>query len=242
MTLKDVIKKVQKAIGVTDDGEWGPVTTAKADGYDIEVTVKAKPKVETPTAPAAKSAAPWLDEAQKYNGKSENDSVFNKFMSGFWKIVGLPGYKTIAGNSFAWCGLTVAAFLSIAGYQWAPNGAGARNWGHSTKLQYIDWKANGFPRGAIIHINHNANCSSGSSNHVTMSAGDCAPQDLKSGTIQGFGGNQGNKLTTSNYPVTDICEVGWPKAKTDGTPVPLPGKVLVSNGCKGGKYVPESTR
>lgn len=239
MTLKELVAAAQRSLGITDDGDWGPVTDAKAADYDImSVVITEKKKQPVPTGT---SEAPWSDEAHKHAGKTEHDSVFSRFLSGFWKIVGLPGYKTIKGNSFAWCGLFLAAMLNVAGYNHIKNGAGAKNWDKFG--QAISWKENGIPRGAFIRINHSGNCSSGSGNHITTSEGDCAPGDLKPGaTVRGFGGNQGDKATISSYPVNDICSVRWPDKKQDGSPVPLPAPIKVSNGCAGGKYVPESTR
>lgn len=184
----------------------------------------------------ADKKAPWLDEAKKHEGKSEYDSKFRAYMSGFWKIVGLPNYKTIVGTSFAWCGLFVAAMLYTKGLPWQKNGAGARNW--AKYGQAIDWKKNGIPRGAIIHINHKEQCASGSGNHVAFANGDCTAADLAkpNSTIELYGGNQGNRAKVSVYSTDEVCAVRWPPG------LDLPEPVKVSTGCNGKSADKESTR
>lgn len=238
MTIRELVKKVQAALNKANgdkpasylqvDGEWGPKTAAQADMYEIEIVLK--PRILKPL-PVDK--APWLTEAKKHKGKAESDSVFNRYLSGFWKLVGLPNYKTIVGTSFAWCGLFVAAMLYNVGLPWQKDGAAARNW--AKYGQAIEWSKDGIPRGAIVHINHNGLCSSGKGNHVAMADGDCTPQDLRSGAINLYGGNQGNQAKVSAFPVEHICAVRWP-AESD-----KPGKVVESKGCKG-KPGGESTR
>lgn len=228
MNLKDLIKKVQSAIGVTPDGDWGPVSTAKSDDYDITVT--AKKKADEPIKPLPPGGTPWLDEAKKHKGKTEFDSTFNKYLSGFWKLVGLPGYKTIIGTSFAWCGLFVAAMLYEVDMPFQKDGAGARNW--AKYGQEIEWKSDGIPKGAIIHINGDGNCKSGSGNHVTFADGDCAPGEP---SVPGFGGNQGNTAKRSMYSAKNVCAVRWPPG------IALPGKVTKSVNCSGSSSG-ESTR
>ena len=181
------------------------------------------------------SNTPWLDKAKENEGKKETDSSFNRWLSGFWRIVGLPHYKTIIGSSFAWCGLFVAASLYNVNMPWQKNGAGAKNW--AKYGQEIEWRKVGIPRGAILHINHKGDCKSGSNNHVGFSDGDCAAADLlkKGATINIYGGNQSNTAKVSAFGAYEICEARWP----DG--VPLPEPVVKSVGCSG-KPGGESTR
>lgn len=181
------------------------------------------------------SNTPWLEKAKESEGRKENEATFSRWLSGFWRIVGLPHYKTIVGASFAWCGLFVAASLYNVNMPWQKNGAGARNW--AKYGQEIEWRKVGVPRGAIVHINHKANCSSGSSNHVAFSDGDCAAADLlKPGaTINLFGGNQGNTAKVSGFGAREICAVRWPPG------VDLPAPVTKSSGCSG-KSTGGSTR
>lgn len=235
MTNRDLVRRLQIALNIqhgTDlviDGEWGPRTAAAAAEFDIEITAKRR----SAPAPAAPGHATWLDAAKKHSGAVETNSKFNAYLSGFWKIVGLPGYKTIVGTSFAWCGLFVAAMLYEVDLPWQKDGAGARNWAKYGVA--VDWQRNGIPRGAIVHINHNG-CTGGSSgNHVGFANGSCAPADLKSGSFNMYGGNQGNAAKVSAFPVKNICAVRWPP----GVAVPAP--VTASKGCKG-TATGESTR
>ena len=178
------------------------------------------PKPKQPENPA------YL-EAKKHTGKSEYDSTFNKYLSAFWPKAGLSGYKTIIGSSFAWCGLFILAMNSEVGLKYISGAAGARNW--AKYGQAIDWKKNGIPRGAVLHINGNTDCSSGSGNHVTFADADCTPADLlKSGAVvPGFGGNQSNTVKRSIYPVKNLCAVRWPAE------IPLPQAITVSSDCNG---------
>ena len=230
MLLRELVKKVQRALNAAgahppfdESGEFGPRTMAELDNYDVEIVLKKKADPIKPIPPAG---APWLDDAKKSEGKKETDSKFNAWLSGFWKFVGLPGYKTIIGTSFAWCGLFVAASLINVGLPWQKDGAGAKNW-----AKYgveVEWKKDGIPRGAIIHIDHDGDCKGGS-NHVAFSDGDCAASDLKSGSINLYGGNQSNTAKVSAFPVAHICAVRWPADPK----FPKPGPVAQSKGCKG---------
>lgn len=178
------------------------------------------PVAQIPTTPPQvteekKKDPKWYAWVLASLGKNEQDKNFDKFMSSFWKIVGLSGYKTIAGSKYAWCGLTIAAALYSTGYQHAKNGAGAKNWGkYGTLIQHT---VKGIPHGAIVHINHGNNCSSSSGNHVALACGDYKPSDffvggkLKDGaTITLLGGNQSNKVSFVKYSMKEICEVVWP--------------------------------
>lgn len=178
----------------------------------------------------------WMKKAAEQKGKSEHDPNFSKEMSKNWKLVGLSGYKTIKGSAYAWCGLFVASCLAAAGISYQKNGAGARNW--KAYGQEINWKMDGIPQGAIIHINHAHDCSSGKSNHVAFANGDCAPADLNKpgAVIDLIGGNQGDKVKVSTFSVKEICEVRWPKEKA------LPGRIMKSINCAYGKTGSESTR
>jgi hypothetical protein len=93
---------------------------------------------------------PAYVEAKKYAGKSEHDKTWSDWLSKFWPKVGLPGYKTIVGTSFAWCGLFVAAMNTQVGQKIVSGAAGAKNWARYGVE--VDWKKNGIPKGAVIHI------------------------------------------------------------------------------------------
>lgn len=252
MTIKQIVSLFQHAMmkaGSTNlqgTGNFGTLTEKESDKYEFQViaTKKGYPTGEPQPNGSTSTVDPsWLAEAKKYSGKNESDSKFNKFLSGFWKIVGLPKYATIVGTSFAWCGLFVAAMLSESGLDWKKNGAAAKNW--ATYGTEINYKVDGIPKGAIIHINHASDCKSAKNNHVGFSDGDCTPEDVKSGTFNMFGGNQGNAAKVSAFPMNDICEVRWPSKPTDPEALKnwvAPRKITVSKGCKGKAASTESTR
>ena len=221
---KAAVVSFQKSKGLRGSGIMGPKTIEY-----LEIEIK-------DPEPIKNSNAPWFWKLKKYEGKSETDPQFNKEMSEKWHLVGLD-LKTISKNWAAWCGLFVAVGLAGVGYKYQTDGGTAKRWDKFG--QKIEWKVNGFPQGAIIRINHRADCKSGSGNHVTMANGNCAAADLnKSGaTFSGYGGNQGNKAKVSSFPVKNICSVSWPKE------LPLPGKVLRSKNCSNGETNSnESTR
>lgn len=245
MTLKSLISTFQSALNgagekLSVDGDFGPKTEKASESYNLKITVeKISVKGEKPAVGTSTKAA-WLDEAKKYDGKKETDSKFGAFMSSFWGKVGLPGWTSIIGSKNAWCGLAIGVFLTIGGYKVADKGASAKAWDNYG--QAINFKTQGIPRGAIVRINHKGVCSSGSGNHVTFSDGDCTPDDVKSGSFNGYGGNQGDTLKVSSYPFAHICAVRWPSVDAKGAAVGLPVlPITKSNGCKG-QYVPESTR
>jgi hypothetical protein len=184
----------------------------------------------------SESKNPAYNEAKKHEGKGEHSRSFVAYLSQYWRKVGLPGYKTIIGASFAWCGLFVAAMNTNVGYKFMSGAAGARNWARYGVE--IDFRKNGAPRGAVTHINHKGNCKSGSSNHVAFLDGDCTAADLnrKGGIVRLFGGNQSDKVKVSAFPVYEICEIRWPSE------LPLPGPVLKSDGCTAKSASGGSTR
>lgn len=234
MDNKKFLTEIQRAMvqagsKISVDGVWGPLSRIEFEKYEFQITATKKTQPEI-------TSAPWLDEAKKHEGQKESEPVFNKYMSSFWKIVGLPNFKTIVGTSFAWCGLFVASVLYTSDLPWQKNGAGAKNW--AKYGQEINWRENGIPRGAILHLNHKGKCDSGSSNHVGFANGDCTAEHLskKDATIEVFGGNQSNSVKTSTFAVSEVCAVRWPSE------VVLPPKVLKSTACSGGERSDESTR
>lgn len=239
MDFKAFIRLLQKRLNekgenLSVDGDPGPKTQAALAKYDVEIEVT---PAERPAAPPVTGLPtnPAYQEAKKYAGKKESDSSFGKWLSGYWKKVGLPNYKTIVGSSFAWCALFVVAMQSDTGQKYIASAA-ARS--HAKTGVEIEWKENGIPQGAVVHLNHSGNCSSGSGNHVTFADGSCTPEQLaKPGaTFPGFGGNQGNQVKRSNYGVREICAVRWPAE------VPKPGRITKSVDCGSGSTSGESTR
>jgi hypothetical protein len=213
----------QKSFGSAGTGVIGELTLGK-----LGLRVGQKTTSNSTVNPA-------YVEAKKYLGKTEFNTTFNKWLSGFWRIVGLPNYKTIIGTTFAWCGLFIAAMNSEVGQQWISNGAGARNWANYG--QAIDWKRDGIPQGAVVHINSKS-CSSGSGNHVTFADGACTPEYLASrgAVVPGLGGNQSSMVKRSMYSASKVCAVRWPPE------LPLPPSVTRNVSCGSGNDSNESTR
>ena len=226
---KAAVSAFQRSWGSVGSGRIGPLTLEKL-GLKVG-------KEEESSAPVSSGKQnPAYVEAKKHLGKSEYDSAFNKYLSSFWKIVGLPHYKTIIGSSFAWCALFIAAMNSETGLEYMSKyGAAARTWANYG--QAIDWKKDGIPQGAVIHINSRS-CSSGSGNHVTFSDSACtaATVNTPGATFVGMGGNQSNQVRRSNYSMSKVCAVRWPKE------IALPSKVTKNINCNGGKDDGGSTR
>ncbi len=237
MTLDELIKRAQSALGVKVDGDWGPASRKAADEHDlVGVSVRKKLK-QAPIGKAepASRGPKWYLWAKALAGKRETDESLIALLVPTWAKLGLPGYKKLAGKAFAWCGVAAASALIATGYSYQKNGAAARNWAKFG--QEIDWRANGIPRGAIMHINGASNCNSASSNHVTFADGDCAASDLgKGASVPGYGGNQADSFKRSMYPVADLCAVRWPSEEQ------LPPPVKASVDCAGKASSGESTR
>ena len=210
----------------------------------VDKPVETKPPVtQQPTQSNDKlKNPPWYTWMLKnVLGKNEHDKAFDKFMSQFWTIVGLKGYKTIAGSNYAWCGLAVAAALYSTGYQYAKNGAGAKNWdAFGTKIAFVE---KGIPHGAFVRLNHGFNCSTSKGNHVGFACGNYKPSDffdskgkLKSGaTITLLGGNQADQGKYSKYDMREVCSVGWVKEE-------LPPEVTKTIPCDTSAKSGESTQ
>lgn len=220
-TMELTVKKFQKAKGLTADGVIGPKTW---QALEEDVSNYVPPKTKD-----------HMEFFEKYKGKKETDSVFNKFMSTFWPKFYNP--KTIIGIAAAWCGIFAYATFDSAGYKDLPkNYIAAIAWdgyGHE-----VNWRQDGIARGAAVRINSSGNCKSSSGNHITMANGDCTAKDLtkSDATIGGAGGNQNNSVKVSIYKMKNVCYVGWPKEKG------LPPKVTKSNNCTGTGSTDESTR
>ncbi len=229
--LGGVTPEVHWWLGTNNDSEI-KLSFIENQSTPLGPVMEQKKPVETPTE---QKSPPWFASALRFKGKKETDPEFSKFMVPKWKLFGM-NLGTIAKSWAAWCGLATAVALAGVGLSYQKDGALARNWGKYGVA--IEWKRDGIPQGAIIHINHKGNCTGGSGNHVTMANGYCSPNDLaKPGaTFDGFGGNQNNTWKVSVYPVSHICAVRWPKE------VARPPRVTQSKNCTSGSAGNESTR
>lgn len=229
MDPKSFAKRVQQLLNLMGhnlaiDGDPGNRTEGALEFEIQRLRPKAVPFVN-----------PAYERAQKEIGKQETDSKFGAWLSTFWPKVGLKNYKTIVGTTFAWCGLFIFAMNTEVGQKSVAGAAAAISW--QQYGQKIDWKKNGIPRGAVMHLNGAGNCKSSSGNHVTFADGDCTPEDLTkvNATVPGLGGNQQNQVKRSVYSMKNVCYVGWPSE------IKMPPPITKSNGCTG-KYIEESTR
>ena len=246
MTEKDLIRKLQVAMNalgenLTVDGDYGPKTEAALDKFDVTFELSRKPQqAPSPQPPSPvpndPKSPPWYAFALKFKGKKETDKEFSKFMVPKWKLFGMD-LGTIAQNWAAWCGLAMAVALSGVGVDYAKNGSLAKNWAKYGVA--IEWRVDGIPQGAIVHVNKN--CASSENNHVSQANGYCTAADLlKPGaTIDLYGGNQGNTWKVSTYNARHICAVRWPKDVKD---YPPPGKIVRSLKCSSAAVDNESTR
>lgn len=226
MTLKDLIKKIQAAMNnagskLTIDGDYGASTAAESEKYDILVSAKLK-AVAPSTTPSGQVENPSFKEANKYLGEGEKKPGFVAFLSKYWPKTGL-NYKTIIGSSFAWCALFVVAMQSDTGQKYIASAAAKS---HAKTGIEIDWKNDGIPRGAIVHLDHDCDCK-GDSNHVGFSNGRCSASDLQKpgATVAILGGNQSNAVNIKAFKVCEICAVRWPAE------VEKPGPVVQSENC-----------
>lgn len=237
ISQKEQIKLFQKAMNkqgekLAVDGIAGPLTKAAAKKYTFEVVAtKAKATVvaSKPVA-TSKGAYPWMTVALSHLGKKETDPAFGKYMASHWYLVGLQ-LQGITKNYEAWCGLYVAYCYETAGLPYQKTGALARNWAkYGLK---IDFKKNGIPMGAVVHINHKADPKSTSGNHVAYAMYDYAPEYLSNpnALVGLLGGNQGNMVKVSFYKVKTIMNVRW----VDHKNFPLPGKVTKTTHSASGK-------
>lgn len=222
-------------------GIFGPKMEAAVADFQENHGLQGTGEVDQKTYDLLKLAAedesgtfvnPALEEARKYRGQKETDKSLQNKLIPFWKRVGLPGYKSLIGISFAWCALFFFAMNSDVGQDVIAS-AGAKRIGQSG--YEIDWKKNGIPEGAGVWKN-SSSCKSSSGNHITWSSGSCTAVYInsKGATWTGFGGNQGNAVKDSIYCAKGdcksskdvICRVFWHKKE-------LPPPVKANKGCGG---------
>lgn len=110
------------------DGKFDPKAISKQAGaaailIQLGQKVVTEPKVET----SDYFGAPWVGANIDLLGRSETDPELNARYVPEWKLEGLPGYKTLAGNRHAWCSLRENADKRKVGYK-GTNSAGAASW------------------------------------------------------------------------------------------------------------------
>lgn len=113
------------------DGDYGPLTEAVAlDAIGVmgQADPTPVPVVKPPPlASGEQFGAPWVFANIDLLGRHETDPELNARYVPEWKLEGLPGYKTLSGNSFAWCSVKENADKRKVGIK-GTNSAGARSW------------------------------------------------------------------------------------------------------------------
>lgn len=125
------IKRLQSTLNgfgnsLTVDGDYGPVTEAAtlgAIGSKGQLKEEKKPVIIA----GDKFGAPWVFANIDLLGRHETDPELNARYVPEWKLEGLPGYKTLAGNARAWCSVRENADKRKVGIK-GTNSAGARSW------------------------------------------------------------------------------------------------------------------
>jgi len=123
--------------------------------------------------------APWVGANIDLLGRDETDPELNKRYVPEWKLEGLPGYKTLAGNTHAWCSVRENADKRKVGVKGTNSAAAASwsRWGYKCPFWF----------GATLDIRHR----SGGRHVATF----LYWVDEKKKIAAALGGNQGNKFS-----------------------------------------------
>lgn len=188
--LERAIKAAQKSMGLTPDGDFGKVSTAKAADFDFEFTCIATKK-ETPVLLPTDSdwfGATWTGSYINLLGRYETDPVLNAALVPEWPKEGLPSFKTLAGNDHAWCSVLVNASFRKVGIVPTNSAAAAswRTWGVVCPYWF----------GAVISMQH-----AGGGNHVGFFLYWI---DEKKKIAAIYSGNSGNRLCVAAYDLSGV--------------------------------------
>lgn len=133
MRYSDLVKKMQSAMNdqgekLTVDGDPGPKTQAALEKFNVSLTATLAP-VAAPIiiSPSDFFGAPWIGANLDLLGRSETDPALNARYVPEWKFEGLPGYKTLSGNDYAWCSVRANADRRKVGVK-GTNSAAAASW------------------------------------------------------------------------------------------------------------------
>lgn len=193
MNQKELFRRFQVAMNnagaspkLTEDGDYGPKTTAMSEKFDFIVTAKLQPIVAQPVPFPADTdffGAPWIGSFIHLLGLSETDPKLNAELVPYWAKVGLPQFKTLAGNDHAWCALFGNAAYLKQGIKGSGSAAAAkvRQWGKECPWWF----------GASLGINH-----ASGGDHETFFL---YWVDEGKRLAACFGGNQSNKLSVAQY-------------------------------------------
>lgn len=211
MKYSDLIKKLQTAMNeqgekLAVDGDPGPKTQLALSKFNVAFqATRAAVPVPEDVDPSEYFGAPWVGSNIDMLGRSETDPLLNSRYVPEWKLEGLPGYKTLAGNDHAWCSVKENADKRKVGVKGTDN-AGAASWSK--------WgKKSPFWFGSTLDIKHK----SGGRHVATFLY--WIDEDKK--IAAQYGGNQSNKLSIVSNDLSgkgDILVAGprWPTDVADG--------------------------
>lgn len=188
MTLKELFVNLQIELNsrgeyLLVDGDAGPLTQAALAKYDVVLSAHAVAHAPPPPKTTEDFGAPWIFANLDLLGRTETDPELNARYVPEWKLEGLPGYTTLAGNSHAWCSVRENADKRKVGVK-GTNSAGAASWSEwEKKCPY--WF------GATLDIKH-----AGGGRHVN----DFLYWIDEANKIAAcLGGNQGNKFSIASF-------------------------------------------
>lgn len=216
MEYRDFIKKLQtelnaKGESLTVDGDPGPKTIAALSRFDVELVLKRAPFVDTSIVHTGDDfGAPWIFANIDLLGLNETDPRLNARYVPEWKLEGLPGYKSLSGNTYAWCSLRANADRRKVGVQ-GTNSAAASSWS--------SWgKKCPFWFGAILDIKH-----ASGGRHVCDFLYWIDQSKKIAATLDGNRGNQFCVAKTDLSGSGDVLVSGprWSKSVADGREVSM---------------------
>lgn len=200
--MSEAIKELQRGLGITEDGDRGPVTTAAilaaADAGRLRVVLPVNPPVDD---------LPWMKIAKGYLGQREikGDADNAKIV----ELFALAGFSGIRDDETAWCAAFVGGVLKQAGI--APSGSlGARSyeaWGNALTD----------PVYGCVGVKKRAG-GGGWEGHVGFVVG------ANSSEIIMLGGNQGDAVSVAAFSRRDFTAFRYPSGFVV-QPRPLPTSV-----------------
>lgn len=128
--IDEAIRAAQSELGLTPDGDFGPITTRTAANFDIKfIAIASEKRTEAlqPTSSGDYFGAPWVGANIDLLGLDETNPKLIARYEPEWKLEGLPSYKGLAGNARAWCSLRANADRRKVGIK-GTNSAGASSW------------------------------------------------------------------------------------------------------------------
>ena len=200
------VKAFQRREGLAVDGVVGPKTKAALEAAVLRTLDQTKGRGDLPAPVKTDKGdwnAPWVFANIDLLGRYETDPVLNARYVPEWAKEGLPGYKTLAGNTHAWCSVREIADKRKVGVNVKGLNAGAAShskWGKKCPFWF----------GCTLDIEHLDKNGNGSGRHV----GDFLYWIDEAKKIAAvLGGNQGNQFSIaatdlSGRPRTNRLKTG----------------------------------